>query len=106
VGGQDREFEIPGELFVHGQVTANAVDLAGVTVTAVGPAGTFTTSTATDGRYRIQDARMRPGLYTISISGFDPALYRFTAVSDTATLALRTYRNYIPFWAGSLTHPS
>lgn len=104
-GGEDRHFDITGQLFVHGIVEAGGVRVAGVMVTSTGPGGTFTTVTGSDGLYRIQSAQIVPGLYTISISGFDTRLYRFPITSDTATLARRPYRNLVIF-TGQLVTPN
>ena len=66
---------------VEGQVIIEGEGLAGVTVTlSGGPAEeTFTTDTDAEGTYRFED--LRPGDYTVSISGFEPRDYDFAQTS-------------------------
>ncbi|MYC99189.1 MAG: hypothetical protein F4X13_07965 [Gammaproteobacteria bacterium] len=73
---------------VEGQVVIEGEGLAGVTVTlSGGPADeSYTTMTDANGMYRFEE--LRPGDYTVSISGFDTRSYEFAATSQDVSMDL------------------
>ncbi len=74
---------------VEGKVIIEGEGLAGVTVTlAGGPAHeSHTTTTDANGMYRFGE--LRPGDYTVSISGFDTRDYEFPTTSQDVSLGIR-----------------
>ena len=73
---------------IRGRVAAGANGIAGVTVTVTG-LFTFTDTTDTDGRYVLPDLPL--GEYTVTIGGFDSAVYAFGQTSRAVTLAQREH---------------
>ena len=73
---------------IEGRVIIEDEGLQGVTVTVSGgPANeSRTMMTGTDGEYAV--TKLRPGGYTVSITGFDPRHYEFAVTSRDVSVAL------------------
>jgi hypothetical protein len=69
---------------VEGRVTANGQGLPGIDVALDGP---WSGTTVTDGSGDYSFATAPPGNHTVTISGFDAAVYTFPSVSQSLTIA-------------------
>jgi hypothetical protein len=88
---QDLHGEFRTGANISGTVTSGGAGLAGVIVTAVGAYTTADTTSAA-GNYFL--ARLPPGVYSVSIAGFDPSAHRFATTSQSVMLAADTVVNF------------
>ena len=79
---------------IMGQVSAEGVGLAGVTVTMTGEGEEGTTTTDAGGLYAF--SKLKAGDYSVAISGYDTDDYEFATTSMNVSVALGEIAN-IPF---------
>ena len=79
---------------IMGQVSAEGVGLAGVTVSLAGEGEESTTTTDAGGLYAF--SKLKAGAYSVAISGYDPDEVEFASTSMNVSVALGETAN-IPF---------
>ena len=79
---------------IMGQVSAEGVGLAGVTVSLAGEGEESTTTTDAGGLYAF--SKLKAGAYSVAISGYDPDEVEFTSTSMNVSVALGETAN-VPF---------